>query len=298
MAVRFLPPPEERPTSHAEERENLAEVIELRTRLRSPEPKPAVTSAPRDEVKAVRIAHLAERIEAVVSADAAPSAEPARSAGSGDRSPAPARKLSVRLETKLVAAEPEETTAHDMAIALLARRALSSGELRRALLEAEHPSVDVEQAVAECEVSLYLDDGALARSMAEKLRASKGESRSRIRQRLRERLLPDAVIDEALAELDDDEEIVLLERTAFDRAQRLRGVDRQTAERRLLGFLARRGWSGERATRAAREALDEVLGASSGGFAPGGSRFSSSGPGLLGAAPRRDASSGGKLRFR
>lgn len=253
MSVRFLPTPEERPVSLREERENLAEVIELRTRLRrfdeAAAPKPGVAAGPapvpeapapasvvrRDEVRAARIAHLAERIEEV---------------------PAAPRKLKVRSETQLVATEPEQPSAHDLAIKLLSRRALSSGELRKALVEAGHPELDIEEAVAECEQSLYLDDDALARSVVQKLRDSKGESRARIRQKLRERLLPDGSIDTALDELDEDEEFALLRQTAEDRARRLDGLDRQTAERRLLGFLARRGWSGERATRAAREAID------------------------------------------
>ena len=70
-------------------------------------------------------------------------------------------------------------------------------------------------------------------------------------------------VQSALGELDVDEEFALLRETAQDRARKLGGLDRQTAERRLLGFLARRGWSGEPAMRAAREALD--------GSAPGGS---------------------------
>ncbi|MGO3147302.1 MAG: regulatory protein RecX [Leucobacter sp.] len=252
MAVRFLPSPEERPQSHREDRGDLAEVIEFRTRLKRPahqaESQTDGAEPSKSELAGVvaagaesdsTIAELSARISEV----AAASSEVAAS-----------EKPRSRKVKRAVDSEPP--AARDAAIKLLARRALSSGELRYALLAAEYPEIDVEQAVAECEESLYLDDADLARSVTRKLREAKGESRARIRQKLRERKLPDVAIEGALCDLDDGEELELLTETAFDRARRMSGLDRKVAERRLLGFLARRGWSGERATRAVREALD------------------------------------------
>jgi len=156
----------------------------------------------------------------------------------------------------LVATEPSAATSD--AIRLLARKARSSGELRRELAALGHDSIEIEAVVLDCESSLYLDDLGLARVLCESLREKKRASRAQIRMKLKERLLPDAVIEEALGELDEDEEHELLKQAAVDRARKMRGVDRQTAERRLLAFLARRGWSGERALRVAREALDNT----------------------------------------
>lgn len=226
MAVRFLPAPEERPRPPREDRGDLAEVIEFRSRLRRPEAE----------------------------------AEPETSTGAEGEGGAEAQR------PRLVAAvEPEGPTAYEDAVKMLARKPLSSGELQRALIVAGHPEIDAEEAVATCEESLYLDDAGLACSVATKLRDAKGESKARIRQKLRERQLPDAAIEAALADLDDEAEFELLAQTARDRARRMAGLDRQTAERRLLGFLARRGWSGERATRAAREALDGTGSGTGGG---------------------------------
>lgn len=226
MAVRFLPAPEERPRPPREDRGDLAEVIEFRSRLRRPEAE----------------------------------AEPETSTGAEGEGGAEAQR------PRLVAAvEPEGPTAYEDAVKMLARKPLSSGELQRALVVAGHPEIDAEEAVATCEESLYLDDAGLACSVATKLRDAKGESKARIRQKLRERQLPDAAIEAALADLDDEAEFELLAQTARDRARRMAGLDRQTAERRLLGFLARRGWSGERATRAAREALDGTGSGTGGG---------------------------------
>lgn len=167
-----------------------------------------------------------------------------------------------------VAARPTETShqsalkakasATDDAVRLLARRARSSGELRRELLALDHAPDEVETVLLECESSLYLDDLGLARVLTEGLRQRKRASRSQIRMKLRERLLPDQAIEAALGELDEDEEHELLREAATARARKMSGLDRQTAERRLLGFLARRGWSGERAARVARDALDST----------------------------------------
>lgn len=230
MVVRFLPPPDEASAGPVHDRGDLAEVIELRSRLVRPgrgEPE-AGTETEAEHGAGAEIAKLP---------DPAPAVEP----GSAGGAAGPDR--------------PVRTVSED-AIRLLARRARSSGELRRELSAAGHDASDVEAAVLECESSLYLDDLGLARVLTEGLRERKRASRSQIRMKLRERLLPDGVIEQALGELDDDEEHELLRQAARDRARKMSGLDRQTAERRLLGFLARRGWSGERAVRVAREALE------------------------------------------
>ena len=172
------------------------------------------------------------------------------------------------------ASEPAETrperSANEDGVRLLARKARSSGELRNELLRLEHHPDEVEDVIDEFERSLYLDDTGLARVLTEKLRESKRASRSQIRTKLRARKLSDSAIESALAELDDDDEYALLRSTAADRARTMRDLDRQTAERRLLGFLARRGWSGEPASRVVREALDGAGGPSRGGAGRGG----------------------------
>ncbi|MGK0721640.1 regulatory protein RecX [Leucobacter sp. W1478] len=156
--------------------------------------------------------------------------------------------------------EPEPArSAKEDGVRLLARRALSSGELRKELLSVGHPAFEVDSVIDEFVVSLYLDDLGLARAVTESLRDRKGASRSQIRMKLRDRMVSPAAIEEALGELNEDEEFSLLRAAAADRARKMGGLDRQTAERRLLGFLARRGWSGEPASRAVREALDGAL---------------------------------------
>ena len=239
MVVRFLPAPADPESARRSERSDLAEVIELRTRL---------TADRGDRARATLTAIEQSVVSVTSEADAATEAvlgdEPGGQSSLGDRS-----------ENEGVDAASEAELA---AVRLLARRARSSGELRRELLALGHTDADVELVILKCETNLYLDDLGLARVLTEGLRERKRASRSQIRAKLRERMLPHGVIEEALGELDEDDEHLLLREAANARARKMTGLDRTTAERRLLGFLARRGWSGERATRVAREALDNT----------------------------------------
>ncbi|MBL5974290.1 MAG: hypothetical protein D3X82_11130 [Candidatus Leucobacter sulfamidivorax] len=222
MAVRFLPEREAPENVPERDRGDLAEVIDLRSRL---------TRAPEQ-------AAIERSASGRGSADqSAAEQSAADSQGAAEADGGPAR------------------TAAEDGVRLLARKSRSSGELRRELSALGHDTPDVEAVLLEFEGNLYLDDLGLARVLAEGLRERKRASRAQIRAKLRERLLPDGVIETVLVELDDEQEDELLRAAAEERARRLRGLDRQTAERRLLGFLARRGWSGEPAIRACREAL-------------------------------------------
>lgn len=236
MAVRFLPsrPDSEEPSGLGRgEQSKLAEVIDLRARL------PQVMRDP----------HAEHTLTTTQCADS--------SAPVSERDEAAANEVGAsRSETETDTEHPRVE-----AVRLLARRALSSGELRRELARSEHTSELIEAVIEECIESLYLDDLGLARATAEKLRERKKASRSQIRVKLRERLLPDDVIESTLAEFDSEEEDALLIEIARDRARRMNGLERQVAERRLLGYLARRGWSGEPALRACRAALDETVAA-------------------------------------
>ncbi|UOQ60518.1 RecX family transcriptional regulator [Leucobacter rhizosphaerae] len=292
MAVRFLPPPGGDASPPGGDRTDLAEVIELRSLLShakwrvpgSTGDEPAGESAGGDEsaasgdesaasgdpsvISAVgtpkRSAVDASEPSNVVRADfgrAAERAEPAATAAAeldepAATLPAEGAESADDFDASEASALGPERSANEDGVRLLARKARSSGELREELLRLGHDAYEVETVVEEFERSLYLDDVGLARVLTEKLREAKRASRAQIRTKLRARKLADAAIEAALDELDDEDEIALLRRAAADRARTLRDLDRPTAERRLLGFLARRGWSGEPAMRAVREALD------------------------------------------
>lgn len=307
MAVRFLPPPEDRGPALRDEGENLAQVVEMRSWLR-PGRLDAAAEAEAEteteaeaevdsevdaeaegevEAEAEAEAEAEVKVDVQVEAKADIAADSAACAPLSSRSAGPADKQQgargeglapvtrVRFGGALAGqpkqagpaapAEPAVTTelananrgvAYEDAVRLLARRARSSGELRDDLLALDHSADEVSIVIDEFVESHYLDDIGLARVQSEKLRDSKGASRGQIKRKLRERKLPDDVIEEIIGALDTGEEFELLREAAQKRAKSLNGLDRETAKRRLLGFLARRGWSGEPAMRAVNEALD------------------------------------------
>lgn len=289
MAVRFLPGPEAPSTPAREDRADIAEVIELRSRL----PRLTRQSPPAAVDQAMPGGGVAERgrssdtaepgsLGAVLELRMVPDAD-ADADGLGEDAG----------EGPLSFDEAFEACKAD-GVRLLARQARSSGELRDGLLRLEHDRPVVDEVIDEFERSLYLDDIGLARAATEKLRESKRASRGQIRTKLRERQIRDDVIEAVLGELDDEQELELLRDAAAARAQKLQDLDRQTAERRLSGFLARRGWSGEQVSRVVREALDDagISRSGAGGMRGGGSRGSMSRGGARGGG-----SSGGGVRF-
>lgn len=242
MVVRFTPSPDEPTASKPPQRENLAEVVDIRSRLVSSAHKTPNNEAPSNE------AASDETPRDDAPNDAPNYAPPVALAEYSERA---------SKEQKEQKEQKELPDTHGEAVKLLSRKALSSGELRRELQRREHAENDIENVLADFIESFYLDDFSLARTLCEKLRDQKRASTSQIRHKLQERLLDRDAIDEALAGLDVDEENDLLVAAANDRARKLTSLDRKTAERRLLGFLARRGWGGPQAFQAAREALDE-----------------------------------------
>lgn len=256
MAVRFesgADPVHEQESAPAV-RGDLAEVIDLRARLARQE-APAQTSHTAPTWGGEDPHQSPSRLRPVAELRSRRDLEPHFVGELGAELGGRAERESSRWSGASTDADSAVSSVTQDGIRLLARRARSSGELRRELVACGHDPIAVDAVILEFESSLYLDDSGLARVLTENLRERKRASRAQIRLKLRERLLPDGVIEAVLGDLDDEEEHELLVEAAEDRARRMRGLDRQTAERRLLGYLARRGWSGERATRAAREAL-------------------------------------------
>lgn len=133
----------------------------------------------------------------------------------------------------------------DKALELLSFRARSECELERRLLRAGHAPSAAESALLRCRELGYLDDRAFALAhVRDRLRL-----RPKGRRALRSELfrkgvdgdLAEAAIDEAFAESGLDE-TDLARRLAGKRVNALEGIEAGTARRRLMGYLARRGF--------------------------------------------------------
>jgi len=138
----------------------------------------------------------------------------------------------------------------------LRTRSLSVREARAVLIERDVADADADEIIERFTNVGYLDDAKLAEQLIHSGVERKGQGRMMLAQSLGKRGIPREVIDQALAERpDDDEERALA--FARTKVRSLASLDRETALRRLTGQLARRGYGGSAATKAARMALDE-----------------------------------------
>ena len=140
----------------------------------------------------------------------------------------------------------------------LTRRGMSYREVERTLRARE---LDDDTVAAELDrlsgVGL-VDDMALAQNLVGILQERKGYGRSAIAAELTRRLLAPAAIEYALDLVDTGDELARATELARKRVPQLRSYDRETAVRRLSGYLARRGYSGS----TVRAAVDHALSAS------------------------------------
>ena len=136
----------------------------------------------------------------------------------------------------------------------LARRGMSSNEMQDYLKGREFDVDDVAVEIDRLERVGLLDDVALGETLVRTLRERKGLGRSALNAELRRRKLDPDAIGASLETLEDDE----LDRAlaiAVKRAPQLRVHDRDTAKRRLVAFLMRKGYSGSTSATAANRVL-------------------------------------------
>jgi regulatory protein len=101
-----------------------------------------------------------------------------------------------------------------------------------------------------------IDDAAYARAWVSSRQAGRGLARRALSAELRAKGVDPEVAAEAVEAVDDDDEREAARRLVARRAGAMRRLDRVTASRRLMGMLARKGYSGGLAAAVVREALD------------------------------------------
>ncbi len=148
--------------------------------------------------------------------------------------------------------------ARETSLNYLSRRARSAYEVAQRLRQREFPEEIVVEVIADLERLRFIDDRAFARRWIES-RLDKAAGARKLVQDLRRKGIETAVIEEVIAEyahqLDNpDRARGLLRKQAW----RYRGLDRDKAQRRMLGFLARRGYDGATAWKAIEHVWKEI----------------------------------------
>ena len=138
---------------------------------------------------------------------------------------------------------------------MLERRARTRTELAEALAAREIP-VDAASAVLDrfTEVGL-IDDAQLADSYAEAQHAERGLAARAVARKLRQRGVADEQIDTALAGIDRDRERATAQHLVARKLRSLTGLAPEVQTRRLVGLLARKGYSPGLAYELVREAV-------------------------------------------
>ncbi|MGC5078038.1 regulatory protein RecX [Agrococcus sp. DT81.2] len=146
----------------------------------------------------------------------------------------------LELEDAAAIERVDEESARSIALRALGRKAASRQELDRTL-ERREVEPDVRAAVLDrLEAEGLVDDAQLARDTAERLRERKHLGERGVAAELRKRGLDPDELDDA----DRDDELQRAIDAAAERRRRMGSLDDETLERRLAGWLQRRGFSG------------------------------------------------------
>nr|WP_051966631.1 recombination regulator RecX [Kitasatospora mediocidica] len=147
--------------------------------------------------------------------------------------------------------------ARDICLRLLTGTAKTRKQLADALRKREIPDEVAEEVLARFEDVGLIDDAAFAAAWVESRHAGRGLARRALAQELRTRGVAAPLVEDAVAQLDPDEEMATARALVDRKLRATAGLDRQVRMRRLVGMLARRGYAEGLAFRAVREALDE-----------------------------------------
>lgn len=154
------------------------------------------------------------------------------------------------------AAEAREQ-AEKLLLTRLRRRSISVAEAHAALGETGLDAGDADELVERFVALGYLDDARLADQVVHSHHDRKGLGRSGVEAEMRRRKLPAEVIVQALEEIPDDEEERAAE-LARTRAAQLSRYDDETIERRLTGYLLRKGYGSSVVRAAVRQAVQSA----------------------------------------
>ncbi|MGO1266837.1 MAG: regulatory protein RecX [Microbacterium gubbeenense] len=139
----------------------------------------------------------------------------------------------------------------------IASRGLSEREARDRLRRDGVDPHDVDEITERLSAAGALDDDVVAEQIVYQSVTRKNQGRRAVEQTLSTRGISREAIDRALESLPDDDYERALE-FARGKASSLARLDRDTALRRLVGQLSRRGYGGSLAMSVAKQALDET----------------------------------------
>ncbi|QMU78765.1 recombination regulator RecX [Streptacidiphilus sp. PB12-B1b] len=147
--------------------------------------------------------------------------------------------------------------ARAICLRLLTGSAKTRGQLAEALRKRDIPQEVADEVLSRYQEVGLIDDAAFAGAWVESRHRGRGLARRALATELRSRGVDNAVVAEAVARLDPEQEAATARALVERKLRSTSGLDRQVRIRRLAGMLARRGYSEGLALRVVRQALDE-----------------------------------------
>ncbi|MFE1341822.1 recombination regulator RecX [Streptomyces sp. NPDC058733] len=130
-------------------------------------------------------------------------------------------------------------------------------QLADALRKRDIPEEAAEEVLSRFEEVGLINDSAFADAWVESRHHGRGLARRALARELRTKGVDSALIDEAVAQLDSEQEEATARDLVARKLRATRGLDRDKRLRRLAGMLARKGYPEGMALRVVRQALEE-----------------------------------------
>ncbi|MFD8234300.1 recombination regulator RecX [Streptomyces sp. NPDC059696] len=163
---------------------------------------------------------------------------------------------SSRAEQEAPQGDPVER-ARAICLRLLTGTPRTRKQLADALRKREIPDDAAEEVLSRFEEVGLINDSAFADAWVESRHHGRGLARRALARELRTKGVDTALIDEAVSQLDSEQEEETARELVARKLRSTRGLDRDKRLRRLAGMLARKGYSEGMALRVVRQALEE-----------------------------------------
>lgn len=179
--------------------------------------------------------------------------------GAGRRARSRTRSSGSPSSSRAEKGEPRDPVeqARNICLRLLTGTPRTRKQLADALRKREIPDEAAEEVLSRFEDVGLIDDAAFADAWVESRHHGRGLARRALVRELRTKGVDSAVIDEAVGQLDSEQEETTARELVARKLRSTRGLDRDKRLRRLAGMLARKGYGEGMALRVVRQALEE-----------------------------------------
>ncbi|MET9393239.1 recombination regulator RecX [Streptomyces sp. NPDC006624] len=161
-----------------------------------------------------------------------------------------------RAEQEAPPGDPVEQ-ARAICLRLLTGTPRTRKQLADALRKRQIPDDAAEEVLSRFEEVGLINDGAFADAWVESRHHGRGLARRALARELRTKGVDSTLIDEAVSQLDSEQEEATARELVARKLRSTRGLDRDKRLRRLAGMLARKGYPEGMALRVVRQALEE-----------------------------------------